>query len=278
MNEVAEASAEEGLVAVPLQFVPKASSFASNERWLRFAAPFIVLALWELIVRVHLLDQRFFPAPSMIVADFIAYAQSGELVSDTLITLQRILVGFFIGAIPGTILGLIMGINKWVRAFMDPIVSILYPIPKIAILPLMLLIFGIGEASKYSLVAIGVFFLMVINTESGVRQIDKIYLDVARAYRIKPFSFYTRVLLPGALPNVFAGVKLSIGVGIILGVAAEFTAAKSGLGFTIWNGWQTLQVERMYVALVMVSLLGFILTTALDEAEKLLIPWIRSDR
>ncbi|HXF34204.1 MAG TPA: ABC transporter permease, partial [Candidatus Acidoferrales bacterium] len=194
---------------------------------------------------------------------------------DTLMTLSRILVGFFIGAIPGTILGLIMGINKWARAFMDPIVSILYPIPKIAILPLMLLIFGIGEASKYSLVAIGVFFLMVINTESGVRQIQQIYLDVAQSYRIRPFSFYTRVLLPGALPNVFAGVKLSIGVGIILGVAAEFTAAKSGLGFTIWNGWQTLQVERMYVALVMVSLLGFILTTALDEAEKVLIPWIR---
>ena len=83
-------------------------------------------------------------------------------------------------------------------------------------------------------------------------------------------------LLPGALPNVFAGVKLSIGVGIILGVAAEFTAAKSGLGFTIWNGWQTLQVERMYVALVMVSLLGFVLTTILDEAEKFLVPWLRS--
>jgi ABC-type nitrate/sulfonate/bicarbonate transport system permease component len=275
MNEVAEAAAEQGLVTLPGRRSSKSSSFATSERWLRFAAPFIVLALWELIVRVHLLDQRFVPAPSMIVADFIAYAQSGQLVSDTLMTLSRILVGFFIGAIPGTILGLIMGINRWVRAFMDPIVSILYPIPKIAILPLMLLIFGIGEASKYSLVAIGVFFLMVINTESGVRQIQQIYLDVARAYRIKPFTFYTRVLLPGALPNVFAGIKLSIGVGIILGVAAEFTAAKSGLGFTIWNGWQTLQVERMYVALVMVSLLGFVLTTLLDEAEKLLIPWVR---
>lgn len=274
MNEVAEATVDQGLVAIPASRLQR-SSFESNERWLRLAAPFIVLIFWELIVRFHLLDQRFFPAPSMIVEDFIAYAQSGQLVTDTLTTLSRILIGFFIGAIPGTILGLIMGINKWARAFMDPIVSILYPIPKIAILPLMLLIFGIGEASKYSLVAIGVFFLMVINTESGVRQIQQIYLDVARSYRIRPFTFYTRVLLPGALPNVFAGIKLSIGVGIILGVAAEFTAAKSGLGFTIWNGWQTLQVERMYVALVMVSLLGFILTTGLDEAEKILIPWIR---
>jgi NitT/TauT family transport system permease protein len=276
MNEAAEAAAEQGLVALPGRQLPRARGFEANERWLRFAAPFIVLALWELIVRVHLLDQRFFPAPSMIVEDFIAYAQSGQLVSDTLTTLSRILIGFVIGAVPGTILGLVMGINKWFRAFLDPIVSILYPIPKIAILPLVLLIFGIGEASKYSLVAIGVFFLMVINTEAGVRQIENIYLDVARAYRIRPLSFYRRVLLPGALPNVFAGIKLSIGVGIILGVAAEFTAAKSGLGFTIWNGWQTLQVERMYVALVMVSLLGFVLTTILDEAEKLFIPWIRN--
>src|SRR5215469_4200514 len=138
MNEVAEATVDQGLVAVPAPHAPK-SSFETSERWLRFTAPFIVLALWELIVRVHLLDQRFFPAPSMIVEDFVAYAQSGQLWGDTTITLSRILVGFFIGAIPGTILGLIMGINRWARAFFDPIVSILYPIPKIAILPLVLL-------------------------------------------------------------------------------------------------------------------------------------------
>lgn len=270
-----EAITEKAVVA-PQRPPSEKGSFATNERTLRIVAPFALLALWELVVRVHLMDARFFPAPSMIVADFGNYAQSGQLATDTLATLQRIVIGFVIGAIPGTMFGLIMGINRWVRAALDPVVSILYPIPKIAILPLVLLIFGIGEASKYALVAIGVFFIMLINTESGVRQIEKIYLDVAQAYRIRPLSFYARVLLPGALPSVFAGIKLSIGVGIILAVAAEFTAAKSGLGFTIWNGWQTLQVERMYVALVMVSLLGFVLTTLLDEAEKLLIPWLRS--
>jgi ABC-type nitrate/sulfonate/bicarbonate transport system permease component len=272
MNEVVQS---EELLPVRAPSRSAGDSFANNERIMRILAPFIMLALWELVVRVHLLDQRFFPAPSMIVEDFIAYAQSGQLLSDTIATLTRIIVGFLIGAIPGMIIGLVMGINRWARATLDPIVSMLYPIPKIAILPLVLLIFGIGENSKYALVAIGVFFIMLINTEAGVRQIERIYLDVARAYRIRPLNFYLKVLLPGALPNVFAGIKLSIGIGIVLGVAAEFTAAKSGLGFTIWNGWQTLQVERMYVALVMVSFLGFAMTTILDETEKLFIPWLR---
>jgi NitT/TauT family transport system permease protein len=246
---------------------------AGAERVFRVVSPLALLALWELVVRVHLLDARFFPAPSSIVSDFVDFLTSGELVSNTLTTLGRVLIGFAIGAIPGVALGLLVGINPLVRAVLDPIVAMLYPIPKIAILPLILLIFGIGESSKYAIVAIGVFFIMLINTAAGVRQIESIYLDVARSFRISRRSFYLRVLLPGAMTNVFAGIKLSIGIAIVLAVAAEFTAAKSGLGFQIWNAWQTLQVERMYVALVMVSLLGYALTLAGNALEKLLVPW-----
>jgi ABC-type nitrate/sulfonate/bicarbonate transport system permease component len=242
-------------------------------RLIRIASPLLLVALWEFVVRVKLLDPLFFPAPSSILETFYEYARSGELVSNSWITLQRIVIGFVIGAIPGIAIGLVAGLNKWIAAAVDPIVSLLYPIPKIAILPLVLLIFGIGEESKHALVAIGVFFIMLINTESGVRQIDAIYLDVARAFRIRPLSLYLRVVLPGALPNIFTGLKLSIGVAVVLAVAAEFTAAKSGLGYTIWSGWQTLQVEKMYVALVLVSLMGFLLTVLLDYCERFSIPW-----
>jgi NitT/TauT family transport system permease protein len=243
------------------------------ERLVRVISPLLLVALWELVVRVHLLDARFFPAPSSIAGDFIAFAASGDLASNTLATFTRILVGFVIGAVPGIALGLLIGVNRWARAIVDPLIAILYPIPKIAILPLVLLIFGIGEGSKYALVAFGVFFLMLINTAAGVRQIDPIHLDVARAYRLRTSTLYARVLLPGALTNVFAGVKLSIGIAIVLAVAAEFTAAKSGLGYTIWNAWETLQVERMYVALVAVSLLGYGLTLIGNRLESLAVPW-----
>lgn len=243
------------------------------ERIFRFVSPLVLVGLWELAVRVHLLDARFFPAPSSIVNDFVAFLTSGELASNTLITLERVVAGLAIGAIPGIALGLLIGINRIARAVLEPIVALLYPIPKIAILPLILLIFGIGEGSKYAIVAIGVFFIMIINTAAGVQQIESIYLDVARSFQIRRRSFYWRVLLPGALANVFAGLRLSIGIAIVLAVAAEFTAAKSGLGFQIWNAWETLQVERMYVALVMVSLLGYFLTLLGTALEKAALPW-----
>jgi NitT/TauT family transport system permease protein len=245
------------------------------ERWMQFIAPLSLLVIWELLVRTHILDARFFPAPSEIVSTFGKFASSGDLASNTWATLQRIIVGSLLGGIPGTILGLAMGTNRYVRAYFDPVIALLYPIPKIAILPLVIFIFGLGEWSKYVLIAIGVFFLMTINAESGVRQIDKVYLDVARAYRIRPWALYTRVLLPGALPNILSGVKLSIGLAIVLGVAAEFTAAKSGLGYTIFNSEQLLDIDTLYVALVAVSVLGFVMTLLLEILDRKLLPWIR---
>ncbi len=245
-----------------------------SERALRLLSPFLVLVLWEAAVRTHLLDARFFPAPSAIAGTFVAFARDGELASNGLITAQRILIGLALGGIPGIALGLVIGINRWAAAFFEPLIAVLYPIPKIALIPLVLLIFGIGESGKYALVAAGVFFVMAINTAAGVRQIDPILLDVARAFDIRLRSVYTRVLLPGALPNVFAGLKLSIGIAVVLAVAAELRAANSGLGFVIWNSWETLQVERMYVALVAVSLLGYALSLAADGLERLAVPWL----
>ncbi|MGB8265393.1 MAG: ABC transporter permease [Candidatus Velthaea sp.] len=248
------------------------------ERLMRFAAPLSLLVIWELLVRTHALDPRFFPTPSSIVATFYQSVISGDLAVNTWATLQRIVIGFLLGAIPGTILGLAMGTNRLVRAYFDPVIALLYPIPKIAILPLLIFIFGIGEQSKYVLIAIGVFFLMAINTTTGVRQIENIYLDVARAYKLRPLTFYFRVLLPGALPNIFAGVKLSIGIAIVLTVAAEFIATKSGLGFAIFNAQQLLDIEGLYVALVAVSILGFVLTFGLDRLEHLMLPWRQDSR
>ncbi|MFN2459507.1 MAG: ABC transporter permease [Candidatus Velthaea sp.] len=240
------------------------------------AAPISIVLLWQAAVSLRLLNPGLFPAPSAIVASFLAYAISGELALNAFWTLQRLLVGCVIGGVPGTLVGLGMGMNRWIRAYFEPVIALLYPIPKIAILPLFYFIFGFGEQAKYAVVAFGVFFLMAINTEAGVRQIETIYLDVARAYRIRPWSFYFRVLLPGALPNIFAGIKLSLGIAIVLTIAAEFQLTKTGLGFTIVNAQQLLDVERLYAALAAVSLLGFLLSTGLDALERRVIPWRRA--
>jgi ABC-type nitrate/sulfonate/bicarbonate transport system permease component len=242
-------------------------------RWMKIAAPLSLVLLWQLAVSTRFLNPGLFPPPSAIVANFAAYAASGELATNAYWTLSRLLIGLLIGGVPGTVVGLLMGMNRWVRAYFQPVIALLYPIPKIAILPLFYFIFGTGEAAKWAAVAVGVFFLMAINTEAGVRQIETIYLDVARAYRIRPTSFFFRVLLPGALPNIYAGLKLSIGIAIVLAVAAEYQLTRTGLGFAIFNAQQLLDVERLYAALVAVSLLGFTLAAIVDAIEAVAMPW-----
>jgi NitT/TauT family transport system permease protein len=250
----------------------------SIERALAVGAPLSLVLLWQLAVSTGLLNPALFPAPLAIAENFWSYASSGQLTTNAAWTLSRLLIGCLIGGIPGTLIGLLMGMNRWVRAYFQPVIALLYPIPKIAILPLFYFIFGTGEQAKWAAVAVGVFFLMAINTEAGVRQIEPIYLDVARAYRIRPLSFYVRVLLPGALPNIYAGIKLSIGIAIVLAVASEFQLTRTGLGFAIFNAQQLLDVERLYAALVAVSLLGFLLAFGLDLTERWAIPWRRERR
>jgi NitT/TauT family transport system permease protein len=242
-------------------------------RWLKIAAPLSLIVLWQIAVSTKFLNPGLFPPPSAIAQNFVAYASSGELATNAAATLSRLMIGLLIGGIPGTLIGLAMGMNRWVRAYFGPVIALLYPIPKIAILPLFYFIFGTGEAAKWAAVAVGVFFLMAINTEAGVRQIETIYLDVARAYRLRPATFFFRVLLPGALPNIYAGMKLSIGIGIVLAVAAEYQLTRTGLGYAIFNAQQLLDVERLYAALVAVSLLGFGLATLVDAIEAVALPW-----
>ncbi len=174
---------------------------------------------------------------------------------------------------PALVLGIVMGLNRPIRALVDPIIAATYPIPKSSILPLALLIFGLGESSKIFMVAIGVFFPVAINATTGVLEINKIYLDVGRNYKANRWNTFWTIALPGALPVIMTGFKLGIGIGLILIAIAEMIGAKSGLGYLIWSAWETFAVEQMYVGLFMIALIGFIITVALNELERFIIPW-----
>ena len=238
-------------------------------------SPVAVLVLWELAVRTRLLDARFFPAPTAIVGTFAATTASGELWSHVSATLARIAVGFLMGAVPALLLGVLLGLAPFARAFANPIIFALYPVPKVAILPLIMLIFGLGEMSKYVVVAIAVFFLVIVNTMAGVVQIDRIHFDVARNFGVSRRDVYARVVLPGALPQIFTGLKLAIGVALIVLVTAEFVGADTGVGVLIFQSWQVFAIERLFVGLVVVSFLGYLLSLAFDELERVAIPWRR---
>lgn len=242
-------------------------------RLLSLATPLALLAVWEAAARLHAIDVRFFPAPSSILADGWQTVRTGELWANLRVSLARILVGFALGAIPGAALGILMGLIPWVRAAGLPVVSAVYPIPKSAILPLIMLIFGIGELSKWVFIAIGVFFPVLINALAGVLTIDRIYLDVGRSYGARGPAFLRTIALPGALPVLFAGIKLGFGLALILVVIAEIVSSRAGIGFMIWNAWQIFDVEKLYTGLIVIGLLGYLSTEAIDAVERLVVPW-----
>jgi NitT/TauT family transport system permease protein len=245
----------------------------NQERLLSIFSPVLLLILWEVLVQVGILDKRFFPAPSSIVGTFTNLVTSGELWKHLTASISRILIGFAMGAIPALLLGITMGLFRWPRAFFSPMIAALYPIPKIAILPLIMLIFGLGEPSKWVIIAIGVFFLVLYNTMAGVMNIPNIYLDVGKNFGASRAQFYWTIALPGALPLIFTGMKLAAGVALLIIVAAEFVGAKTGIGYLIWQSWQTFSVETMYVGLIVIAVLGYLVSLAMDELEHFLIPW-----
>ncbi|MDP2935039.1 MAG: ABC transporter permease [Dehalococcoidia bacterium] len=244
-----------------------------QERLVSLFSPLLLLILWELLVQFQILDFRFFSRPSVIASFFWKMILTGELLTHVNASLVRIGVGFLMGVVPGILLGIIMGLSRIVRAGINPMVAATFPIPKIAILPLILLIFGLGEQSKYVIVAIGTFYFVLINTMTGVMTIDKIYLDVGKNFGASRVNLWRTVALPGALPMIFAGIKLGWGVALLLIVAAEFVGAKSGIGFLIWNSWQVFSIEQMFVGLIVISGIGFTSFLILDEVEKVVVPW-----
>jgi NitT/TauT family transport system permease protein len=244
-----------------------------RDRILSIASPLSLLLAWELAADAGLIDTRFFPAPSSIIAKLVEMARSGELTENVLISLQRIVLGFLIGGVPAIVIGIAMGIWRPVRALVDPLIVATYPIPKSSLLPLILLIFGLGEMSKVMMVAIGVFYPMAINATAGVLQINEIYLDVGKSFKASPWDTFRTIALPGALPFIMTGVKLGAGLALILIAVAEMVGAKSGIGYMIWSAWETFAVAKMYVGLFVIALIGFAISLLLNEIERRVIRW-----
>lgn len=245
----------------------------AGERLISITSPILLLVLWEAAGRIGLLDQRFFPAPSAIASTFFDLMRSGELVGETWTSMGRIVIGFAIGAVPALVIGILMGLSRIVRAALKPMVGALYPIPKTAIFPLLLLVFGIGEPSKYAFVAIGVFFIVLINTMAGVLSIEPIYFDVGRNFGASRVQTFLTVALPGALPLIFAGLRLAWGNALLLIVVAEILGARSGIGYFINRAYQTFQVENMYAGLLVISFVGYASFLVIDELQRWLVPW-----
>ncbi|HEY5602159.1 MAG TPA: ABC transporter permease [Gammaproteobacteria bacterium] len=247
---------------------------SDSKRLLLYAiSPAVLFAAWEICARAGFLDGRFFPAPSTIFYHLF-FVSSGEgIVTDVIFSVYRIFVGYFTGCALGMMLGVGMGLSKMLRIIFYPLIFITYPIPKIAILPLIMLIFGIGELSKIVVVAIASFFLVLMNTLHGVDSLARIYHDVAAVYRISRRNFIFRIVIPGSLPSIFTGLKLAIGYSLVIVVAAEFSGADKGIGYLIWQSWETFSIKSMYAGLFVIGVLGFVFSYTLELLERRLAPW-----
>jgi NitT/TauT family transport system permease protein len=245
----------------------------TQERLLYLISPIALLVLWQVLLMLGIGDRRFVSAPSDIAERGWEMIRNGELAYHSAVTLYRVFVGFLLGVVPAVAAGLLMAMFKAVRIFFDPLIAALFPIPKVALMPLLLLAFGFGDASKIAVVVIAVFFPVVVNSYVGAANIEKIYWDVAKNYGASQLVVFRRIVFFGALPMIFAGLRIALAVSFIVLVAAEFVSTKAGIGYLIWNSWELLQVDKMFVGIVTVGVLGVVATVLLQEIERKVIPW-----
>jgi NitT/TauT family transport system permease protein len=248
------------------------------DRWMHSSLGTIVpvvavIVLWELGGRIGVIDAVFFPRPTAIVDALVNLSSDGIVTDQLWITVQRVALGFAIGVVPALILGMLMGRVRWIRAIVDPLITVTYPIPHLATLPLLLVIFGLGSPPIVALAAIVCFYPAVVNSLTGVRQVDERLVNMARNMGASRRTVLWKIVLPGALPAVFAGMRLALGLALLGVVAGEFVASDTGIGAQTWQYWQVYQIENMYATLLVTVALGFVLTTLMQFIERRFFGW-----
>ena len=244
-------------------------------RLLRVISPIVFLLIWEGVVRLGEVNQLLVPAPASVLRTMVELTVDGRLPWAIAVSLHRVLQGFIYGSLLGIGLGLLVG---WFRAFedaVDPLVGALYPIPKSALFPLFILWFGLGETSKVMTIMIGVVFLVLINTVTGVKAIDPVLLKAARDLGANQRQIFTKIVIPGALPNIFIGFRLGAGMALILVFITEIEATKAGLGFLLWESYQLLLIKQVFSCTIAFGILGILSSWGLQWLERALCPWRR---
>ena len=237
------------------------------------AVPLGLLALWEILGRLAIVSPRYFPAPSRIGGALAESFTEGDLGGETLVTLIRLALAFALAAALAVPLGLLMGMLRPVREAVEPYIAVLFPVPKIALLPFLLILLGVGEPAFVVTGAISAFFQITISTLAGVQTMDPRLLDVGRNYGARGARLFRKVILPAALPAIFTGLRLGLGLALVTIVAVEFIAAKSGLGHLVYRHWQTLSTPQMYGAFALVGALGLLLTRGLRVVQARTLAW-----
>jgi len=239
----------------------------------RILAVLIFLAIWEIAPRLGLIDAIFLPPFSKVAVAFWQLIITGELFTHFRVSIVRSLLGFGLGLIVSIPLGLAIGWYKGFERFLDPLMQTFRQTSTLALFPIFILFFGIGELSKVALIFWGVQWAVLLTTISGVKTIDPLLIKAARSMSISPFFLFLKVILPASLPSIFTGVRLSATSSILILVAAEMLGANAGLGYLLFFAEANFLIPKMYAAIITMSMLGLIVNYTLVAVEKRFISW-----
>jgi ABC-type nitrate/sulfonate/bicarbonate transport system permease component len=241
----------------------------------RCISPVALLLIWELASRSGVANPLILPPPSAALADLVKLALDGELSRALWTSLYRILCGFALGVTSGIVLGAIMARMRLVDFLLDPLVELLRPISPLAIFPLAILWFGIGDASKIFIIALAASFPVILNTYAGVRSIDPNFFRASQSLGATSIEIFTSIVLPGSLPQIFTGVRLAWGISLIVIIAAEMVGASNGIGYMVLEAQQTFRTERVFAGIIVIGLLGFVTDLGFRWLRRVLLPWYR---
>lgn len=239
---------------------------------IRYSPLFAIAIIWQFAGIAGMLPY-YVVAPDVIIVKLVEMLQTGQLVSNSIASLSLIYVGFVLAAIVGIGMGVLTGRSKLVGQLFDPLVSSIYPIPKIALFPLFLVWLGLGFESKMAVLAVAVFFPMYVNTNSGVRALDRNHLWSARNFGAGRLRILKDVILPSALPHIFSGLRVSVALSFIVVFSTELIAAREGLGHLVMAAQRGANYPLMYAAIVSIAILGFTHTWALKKVEQRALYW-----
>ncbi|MCG8632701.1 MAG: ABC transporter permease [Desulfobacterales bacterium] len=233
------------------------------------------LIIWELICRMGLIEPLFLPPPSKIVSRAGKLIENGSLIAHTLASTRRVMVGFLLSSLVAIPVGIFIGSSQFLKAVFDPFISLLRPLPSMSWIPLSLLWLGITETQKYSIVFMGSFAPSLMYIIEATKSIDPLLIRAARNLGASNVDVMKEVILPGALPQIIAGLKVMLGIAWTCIISAELVAAKEGLGFMIMNGKEYFQTDTVLLGMVLISLTVMIIDAVFKKFERRLLPWTR---
>jgi sulfonate transport system permease protein len=258
-----------------LQQPSKAAAYAQKitSRSLPWLLPVALISLWQLSSSTGILESRILPAPLAVLSAFWHLLLSGELWHHVKISAGRALLGLLIGGGLGLLLGLLNGSSRFFSNLLDTTLQMVRNIPALALIPLVILWFGIDETAKLFLVAVGVFFPIYINTYHGIRSVDLQLIEMGKSYGLSRWQLYQNIILPGAMPSILVGLRFSLGLVWVLLIVAETISAQSGIGYMTMNAREFLQTDVVLVGILLYALLGKLADSFAKALEGYLLRW-----